>query len=344
MKKNLRAPVALRTGFTLVELLVVIAIIGILVGLLLPAVQAAREAARRMQCSNNVKQLALAAHNFESAYKKFPPGYIGEPSTGGLSFTNAQYVGHLLYLFPYMEQSAIYTPFSDKRQLDPKQKPTGNTTIDGVKFQPYWNDDDDDPSDIDTLWDYCQFKVSTLLCPSDDPYSNSFATGAILHPNSPVGSNGLGMTMGGFNFIRPLSGEFLGRTNYLGCAGRGGRTGSAAWNVWEGIFSNRSTNRFGDVKDGTSSTFMFGEVTGLWGDSVKPNDRRWSMGWMTGGMPTAWGLGSHHWYKYNALHAGKMINFGFADGSTKALSPTIDNEAYKRLSGMKDGEVIPDYD
>ena len=63
-------------GFTLVELLVVIAIIGILVGLLLPAVQAAREAARRMQCSNNVKQLALAFHNYESAHKRFPPSAI----------------------------------------------------------------------------------------------------------------------------------------------------------------------------------------------------------------------------------------------------------------------------
>ena len=62
-----------KRGFTLVELLVVIAIIGILVGLLLPAVQAAREAARRMQCSNSIKQLSLAMLNYESAYKRFPP-------------------------------------------------------------------------------------------------------------------------------------------------------------------------------------------------------------------------------------------------------------------------------
>jgi len=66
-----------RKGFTLVELLVVIAIIGILVGLLLPAVQAAREAARRMSCGNNMKQLALSFHNYESTYKKGPRSLAG---------------------------------------------------------------------------------------------------------------------------------------------------------------------------------------------------------------------------------------------------------------------------
>jgi prepilin-type N-terminal cleavage/methylation domain-containing protein len=88
-----------RRGFTLVELLVVIAIIGILVGLLLPAVQAAREAARRMQCANNVKQVALALHNFESAFKTFPP-YVQ---------VNANSNGSVHYLIlPYIEQSAVY--------------------------------------------------------------------------------------------------------------------------------------------------------------------------------------------------------------------------------------------
>ena len=96
-------------GFTLVELLVVIAIIGILVGLLLPAVQAAREAARRMQCGNNVKQLSLALLNYESTFKRFPPGAVhaksprasgGAGNSFGPSFTGL--------ILPFMEQTALY--------------------------------------------------------------------------------------------------------------------------------------------------------------------------------------------------------------------------------------------
>jgi prepilin-type N-terminal cleavage/methylation domain-containing protein len=88
-----------RKAFTLVELLVVIAIIGILVGLLLPAVQSAREAARRMQCSNNLKQWGLAFHNFESAYKQFPKG-----SSNGATLKRQTWV---MYTWPYIEQSAL---------------------------------------------------------------------------------------------------------------------------------------------------------------------------------------------------------------------------------------------
>ena len=98
-------PMRLR-GFTLVELLVVIAIIGILVGLLLPAVQAAREAARRMQCSNNLKQIGLGVHNFESATKKLPTsGQCG--STGS---TTTPYMIHSTptQLLPYLEQTNVY--------------------------------------------------------------------------------------------------------------------------------------------------------------------------------------------------------------------------------------------
>ncbi len=106
MKHSLVSP---RRGFTLVELLVVIAIIGILVGLLLPAVQAAREAARRMQCSNNMKQMGLALHNYASAYKYFPARKGGTFWAGSDNNTGNRYrlSGHIA-LLPYIEQTNMY--------------------------------------------------------------------------------------------------------------------------------------------------------------------------------------------------------------------------------------------
>ncbi|TVP94573.1 MAG: DUF1559 domain-containing protein [Planctomycetaceae bacterium] len=101
-----------RGGFTLVELLVVIAIIGIMVGLLLPAVQAAREAARRMQCQNNLKQVGLALHSFHDAHNKFPLNNprVARPSDG-LFFVERPWS---LELLPYLEQTALYDQWEKK--------------------------------------------------------------------------------------------------------------------------------------------------------------------------------------------------------------------------------------
>src|SRR5262245_55009652 len=99
------------SGFTLVELLVVIAIIGILVSLLLPAVQAAREAARRMQCTNNLKQLGLAIVNYHDVHKVFPPGHIEDPKAYASSPTGSDAVSNLsnwgVMTLPFIEQQAL---------------------------------------------------------------------------------------------------------------------------------------------------------------------------------------------------------------------------------------------
>ena len=123
-----------RVGFTLVELLVVIAIIGILVALLLPAVQAAREAARRMSCSNNIRQVGLAFLNYESAYKKFPPGW-GGPAPGGTGTDADPNVGRVginrwsgtLMVLPQMEQNQLYTQLF----TIPYRHPTNGQVLNG---------------------------------------------------------------------------------------------------------------------------------------------------------------------------------------------------------------------
>lgn len=109
-----------RLGFTLVELLVVIAIIGILIALLLPAVQAAREAARRSQCTNNLKQIALAIHNYHDTYKSLPPA-----AAGGWGQT------YHAYILPFIEQQAVYdlcAPWSDSGYAN-TTRPTDRFTI-----------------------------------------------------------------------------------------------------------------------------------------------------------------------------------------------------------------------
>ncbi|MEX2173623.1 MAG: DUF1559 domain-containing protein [Pirellulaceae bacterium] len=129
-----RLPNRRPTGFTLVELLVVIAIIGVLVALLLPAVQAAREAARRSQCSNNLKQMGIAIHNFHDTHNRLPPGATIDQQPFGNSPNGAAYgATWFVYILPFIEQGPLY----DKFRLDGNSGWGGPNT--GLASKASWN-------------------------------------------------------------------------------------------------------------------------------------------------------------------------------------------------------------
>ncbi len=321
-----RAAHTARDAFTLVELLVVIAIIGILVALLLPAVQSAREAARRMQCSNNLKQLALAAHEFHDTNRRMPPGYLGpiphrevpedSPATN-------QLIGVIPYLLPYLEQETV----QDRMRIDMR--------VD-VATAPWWTDA--------PTWAAAHVRLNSLLCPSTNAYQNSRGTTAFLNmypaPDRAVLQNGM--------FLVSDFGRDLGRTNYVGCAGGFDRF-EGGWKPFEGIFTNRSQNRFASILDGTSNTLLFGESTG--GYTFDPDSgfhrREVSFSWMgAGALPTAWGLAplapatKPSWEQFNSEHPG-IVQFAFLDGHVTALETSIEPAVLDMLGAVGDDGVIP---
>lgn len=155
IQHSLKPKVSLRSGFTLIELLVVIAIIAILIALLLPAVQQAREAARRTECKNKLKQIVLAAHNFHDVYDRFPPGYLGPDPTGEITATgNNSYISGLTFLLPFMDQKNVYDI------IDPTR-----LRFDEQGTLPW--------SSETTTFTAAQARLPLFVCPSTDPYSSS---------------------------------------------------------------------------------------------------------------------------------------------------------------------------
>jgi len=376
-EKCMKMKTVVREGFTLVELLVVIAIIGILVGLLLPAVQSAREAARRMQCSNNIRQLGLAAHNFESAYQRFPPGLMfpGPPArAAGLNVQWDQHsgIGHLVHLLPFMEQTVIYSGINAEANLNPDTNGVGavSGTPQQLMNRYWWNTG---------IWEQglAFWRLPTLLCPSDD--ADAGRELALLTPIAFAEAADARPLMG-FYSGGPANGAWIssaGKTNYLGCAGWGGRVGTTwTWNSQTqgvpaddsmgrrpdelvGVFSHRSKTKIGHISDGTSNTILFGEVTGFFTDPARRAGRTRSYLWISSGpMYTRWMMSDPgrsptdptwaflhnvNWpgpTRYSSMHSGNVINMTNGDGSTRAMSTSADRVVWHSLGGMQDGNVV----
>jgi prepilin-type N-terminal cleavage/methylation domain-containing protein len=354
------APESRRTshsGFTLIELLVVIAIIAILIGLLLPAVQKVREAAARATCSNNLKQIGLAAHNYHSAHGKFPAGMVGPVSPTdsiGVGTAHGSDVGILVPLLPYIEQENTYrlitpsyaTPFgdmADAANLNPSM--------------PYWFDNPYPPAAIYTAG---KNKIKTFRCPSDpreEPDNNAggagqpggFIIGGPLVRNlAPSTVVTTGFWYEDYNGVEALMP--LGVTNYTGCAGLG-RGNHPTWSQYEGIFVNRSPKKIENINDGSSNTIMFTEVSGrshtssTFGSGTRPNavTHSWvgtasiSTGYGTMNGPTA------YVFQMSSYHTG-IVLVSMGDGAGKAVRGNITNNPadptwliLQSLGGCNDG-------
>ncbi|HMP18492.1 MAG TPA: DUF1559 domain-containing protein, partial [Gemmatales bacterium] len=147
-----------RQAFTLIELLVVIAIIALLMALLLPAIQKVREAANKMLCASNLRQIAIASHNYHNDYNKLPPGFLG-PDRAGSTVPPAG-VGVLVYLLPYLELDNIF------KQLVDGTGGSASTIPINLKISPY-NTVDARWYLANINWTLSQAKIKAFVCPSD---------------------------------------------------------------------------------------------------------------------------------------------------------------------------------
>jgi prepilin-type N-terminal cleavage/methylation domain-containing protein/prepilin-type processing-associated H-X9-DG protein len=329
MKKN-------KTGFTLVELLVVIAIIGILVALLLPAVQAAREAGRRAQCTNNMKQLGLALHNFHDVRKGLPPGAQDTPEWSG--------VGWKVYVLPYLEQGSLYS------QLDM------NASFSGSNVPPTGTN----PNKV-----LLRLIVPGFECPSSAlesfPTDWGNANGMQVHDYigisgatpDPVGRTGQGsVCTGSYGSIMARTGLLVPNelTNFAACSDGLSNTFMVAEQSGRvGITDMRSRYHGGWIGAAFDATGAGPKPMSQW-DACPPSGGDVWHGSITvvryainskallAGADTPYQANTI----LNSFHPGG-INCALGDGSVRFVADTIDFPTLLRASVRDDGMVVGDY-
>ena len=332
MSQNLK-----RSAFTLVELLVVIAIIGILIGMLLPAVQQVREAARRISCANNLRQLALAAHNYESALGEFPPGLEQEFLTpGGFQGHSAFY-----FLLPFMEQNNLFQTFD-------AELPSSNvaTTPDGG---------------------LAGASIPGLICPSDDLPNEAIPWPSSGTPEEYYGGTSYRLNGG----QRPIFSTSATNDGMFMATGPNARKASSAPEGQEveiGQIRDGSSNTilFGEFFHVDANFDTFTEQGWTSGSTIQGWSRWYPAGgdvglsnimagafspinfqvpWAHGepGAPTS----RNAWFvfqdqrlsSFSSGHSGGA-NFSYADGSTHFLSENVSQNVLRQRCQRMDGEVI----
>jgi prepilin-type N-terminal cleavage/methylation domain-containing protein/prepilin-type processing-associated H-X9-DG protein len=336
------------TGFTLIELLVVIAIIAVLIALLLPAVQMAREAARRTQCRNNLKQIGLAMHNYHDTYGVFPPdGMRAADGWSGDPHTNTRWSAKV-HLLPYMEQQVVY----NKINMD---IPAENGWAWGIA--------------VDKNATAKKAKIETFLCPSDTSPDHSDPTVTSQNYAANAGteryfnnwrSNGITYVSGWDSAINtPVKVQSItdGTTNTVAFSEwirgtmAGIQPGDIRYKTWNAggptaASMNLAIGRDGDAIyernceastsfqwDFRGEAWWFSNVargSGL-GFSKRPNRKACDAGWgdgIDGGLQPP-----------SSLHPGG-VNALFADGTVRSISDNIDQKVYWAIGTRDGGETI----
>ncbi len=324
MRSNfgLRSFISYRQGFTLVELLVVIAIIGILVGLLLPAVQAAREAARRIQCSNNLKQMGLALHNYDSTHRTFPPGFISQV-TGTWSGRGNDPIpeagpGWSFYamLLPYMEQSSLHQTINFSLPIThPANQSARSTRVSGYQCpSDTWNE----PVSVwpTSLGIRDLAHASYIGCLGGGDPANAPRYSA-MYEETPF--NGM--------FHRNQAVKHASITDGTShTIGIGERASMFTPNGWAGVIPNAQTVFTSRIAQ------MRGQTVG---QTARPAITMATVHVRSGGPNAPTGSPGGFW----SPHTGGCL-FLLMDGSTHSISTDVDMQIYRAMAARNDGSVI----